>query len=116
MAEKISQYNAKSSFNLKDLMDISNTNDGGTTYDESQKATLEEFILYLRTKIGVKIDTFVASSDGEVNYTLSDVVAFNCAVLKKGVLQADKVTFTQGSANVTVTFQVKKNDTITFIY
>ncbi len=45
---KISQYPAKTVFHDQDLIDISNTEDDGVTYDESQKATLFQIRQFLK--------------------------------------------------------------------
>ena len=47
MAEKTSNYPAKTTIHQDDLLDISNTEDGGSTYNESQKATINELIAYI---------------------------------------------------------------------
>jgi len=51
MGDKVSGYNLKTVFHDKDKIDISNTEDGGTTYDESQGAELDTFITYLGTVV-----------------------------------------------------------------
>ncbi len=52
MGDKTSGYvTLKTVFHDKDLLDVSNTEDGGTSYDESQRVELDTFITYLGTVI-----------------------------------------------------------------
>ncbi len=47
MALKISDYPAKTTIHLEDLLDFSNTEDSGLTYNESQKVTVQELLTYI---------------------------------------------------------------------
>ena len=62
MSDKISDYPAKTTIHGDDLMDFSNTEDSGVSYDVSQKLTVDEFMAYVDSNV-----KNIYNQDGNIN-------------------------------------------------
>ena len=62
MGDKISGYPAKTTIHDDDLLDFSNTEDSGVSYDASQKVKVSEFMAYVNSSVNN-----IYGSDGNIN-------------------------------------------------
>lgn len=62
MGDKISGYPVKTVIHDDDLLDISNTEDSGVSYDASQKTKVSEFMAYVNSNVNN-----IYGSDGDIN-------------------------------------------------
>lgn len=94
---KISQYNSSVTLHDNDLFDKSNTEDGGTSYDESQKLT------WLQLKNAV-LSLFNGSIKGVLNVTASTYTVASA--------DANKLIFRDNATANTITFPNEASDPI----
>ncbi len=62
MGDKISDYPSKTTIHGDDLLDFSNTEDSGASYNQSQKVTVDQFMAYINSNI-----SSIYNSDGNIN-------------------------------------------------
>ncbi len=131
MGDKISGYPVKTTVHGDDLLDFSNTEDSGSSYDESQKVTVDELVTYLNTVVQT-LFTFDGTTGPSRAIGITDTLDFGTALFQVdetnskvnigfGLLAVDKTNGTiniKGAIDNTVRFTLRglgNNNTTTSV-